>query len=126
MNVTPSSVAQSDSALHARLIEACVLGNGGMLTVLLAGGASANHTTSYGYSLLHFASNAGRRGIVAQLLRAGADPTCRSSRAGVTPLDLARLAGHNDVAFELLTAIQRSTSVSSRPAHGAMPVLLAA
>lgn len=125
MNVAPSSVTPSDSALHARLIEACVLGNSGLLTVLLAGGASANHTTSYGYSLLHFASNAGRRAIVAQLLRAGANPASRSSTAGVTPLDLARLAGHNDVAFELLSAMQRSTS-ASRPPHLEMPVLLAA
>lgn len=119
MNFIPSSAPQSASAIQARLIEACVLGNCDLLTALLAGGASANHTTSYGYSLLHFASNAGRRAIVAQLLRAGANPICRSSRAGVTPLDLARLAGHNDVAFELLSAMQQ-------PVHRNMPVLLAA
>ena len=105
MNATNDRFLSSD-ARQMRLIEACVLGNVPAVCDLLAGGVGADEPTNFGYTPLHFASNAGRREVVKVLLQAGADPTRRSSTAGVAPLDLARLAGHQGVAFELLQALR--------------------
>jgi len=57
-----------------------------------------------GYTALHYASQSGLMKCVEYLLAHGADP-CAGNKSGLTPCDLARLKGHNEIATFLESKI---------------------
>lgn len=71
-------------------------GNPKMVDLLLAKGASVNATNRDGKTALHYAAGKGHLGIVQSLLNHFADPTILYN--GRSALDLARKAGHHEVA----------------------------
>lgn len=70
------------------------------LTHVLKQGGDANDADDDGYSALHGAAENGHLDCVRALIAAGADPHPRT-RDGLTPLDLAEMEGHEEIA-ELL------------------------
>jgi hypothetical protein len=88
---------QRNQALHA----AIALGDSGeVIELLLEAGADVNATQAGGFTPLHQAAAAGKREIVALLLKSGARPEVRCDQ-GKLPGDYARERGHTSVA-ELL------------------------
>lgn len=71
-------------------------GNPKMVELLLSKGASVNATNRDGKTALHYAAGKGHLTIVKTLLAQHADPTILYN--GRSALDLARKAGHHDVA----------------------------
>lgn len=71
-------------------------GNPKMVDLLLAKGASVNAANRDGKTALHYAAGKGHLGIVKTLLNHHADPTILYN--GRSALDLARKAGHHEVA----------------------------
>lgn len=67
------------------------------LTGVLRGGGSPDDADPDGYSALHGAAENGHLDCVQALLAAGADPHPRTSD-GLTPLDLAEIEGHDEIA----------------------------
>lgn len=62
--------------------------NAEALALIDSGGFDVNFQTEEGYSLLHYAADAGNLEMVQALLARGADPTLKSAR-GSTPYDMA-------------------------------------
>lgn len=78
-------------------------GNPKMVDLLLSKGASVNATNRDGKTALHYAAGKGHLGIVQALLKHFADPTMLYN--GRSALDLARKAGHHDVADTIRTVM---------------------
>jgi ankyrin repeat protein len=75
--------------------------------VLIAVHADVNFKQNEGVTALHEAAQSGDADTVRMLLDAGADPNARTGTlddgsTGKSPLDLARKAGHEEVAALLL------------------------
>lgn len=71
-----------------------------IVKLLLERGADPGATQGGGFTPLHSAAQNGDQGSVEALLEAGADPSARDDE-GRTPADLARAAGHDDLAEQL-------------------------
>ncbi|QKG22982.1 ankyrin repeat domain-containing protein [Actinomadura verrucosospora] len=78
-------------------------GHADPVRLLLEAGANPNITENYGFTPLHEAAENGHAEVVRALLTAGADPECglakpfESYPVNATPLDIARLRGHQTV-----------------------------
>ncbi|HEX4952166.1 MAG TPA: ankyrin repeat domain-containing protein [Thermoanaerobaculia bacterium] len=81
----------------APLHSAVAAGASGIVTRLLAAGADVNSVQQAGFTPLMGAASGGRREMVEELLRHGADPAARSD-GGKTARDLATEKGHDGVA----------------------------
>ncbi|HRE82519.1 MAG TPA: ankyrin repeat domain-containing protein [Opitutaceae bacterium] len=97
----PARVNGSAEAKLKPLHQAILRRKGEIVTVLLAGGASATALDSSGRSPLHLAVERGDAVVVAELLKAKADPTVRDSR-GWTPLHHAGAKNQLEIARLLL------------------------
>jgi ankyrin repeat protein len=64
--------------------------------VLLAHGAEVNPLTNTGKTPLHMGAEAGNLAVVKLLVSKGADISLKDAK-GMTPFDLAKKGGHNDV-----------------------------
>lgn len=103
--VAPTAPGRVDGTLH----RSSATGELELVEKLLAAGANANATNSYGYAPLHVAATAGQTAIVEALLAAtDADPNVVPSEktdskwtleycAGMTPLHFAAHGGHIEV-----------------------------
>lgn len=104
---------------------AALVGDTGVMRVLLDAGADANALGSDGRTPLHAAAFAGRLPIVRLLLDAGADPTRRGPE-GASPLDSTK-ADAGTIAFIAgLLRVDLAAPESLRADHAAIRSLLAA
>ena len=87
-----------------------------VLACLCEAGAPADYVLPDGDATtgLHLAASKGREAVVRQLLSAGADPG-RVDSAGDTPAEVARRAGHADVAALLGEQLKRSVVDAEHP-----------
>lgn len=94
---------------------------GDLAKLLLAHGADVNFKQTEGVTALHEAAQSGDLEIARTLLEAGADPSAKTGRLddgreGVTAIEMARRAGHEEVAKLLeARAPARATPSSSAP-----------
>ncbi|BGP16793.1 hypothetical protein JCM10213_002187 [Rhodosporidiobolus nylandii] len=88
-----------DDAPPSQLHELAIAGDASALEAFLAGegkAAGLDERDSYGYAALHLAVDRGNLAAAQVLLTAGADKSLQDED-GNTPLDLARLAEHEDL-----------------------------
>lgn len=97
--------------------------NAEALAIVDSGQFEVNFQTDEGYSLLHYAADAGNLEMVRALLARGANPNLKSS-SGRTPYDMATAPL---VKAELAKAMGKSApAAASRPAAAAKPAAKAA
>lgn len=90
------------SYLNQALFIACVNGQLNLMQILIANGASLNHTNDKGEDLMHVACSTGHLEILKWLHANGLDINCADDLSGETPLYAACRAGHVQVADYLL------------------------
>lgn len=89
----PAENAMRVTALHA----ATAGGDVGCVRALLEAGASPEAKQQGGWTPLHAAAHSRREDLIALLLKHGADPLMTNDE-GLTPADVARKAGHVEIA----------------------------
>ena len=67
---------------------------------------SLNLVNDRGKTALHMAAESGETSIVLELVELGSDPM-KSDNEGHCALELAQMAGHNEVAAKLIDAIRK-------------------
>jgi uncharacterized protein len=93
--------ARSDNEFWVLPLHSAAAGaHGDVVEVLLAAGAQPDPLQRHGWTPLHAAAQNGDRRSLEALLAAGADPELRND-AGLSPADVAREAGHLDLAARL-------------------------
>jgi Ankyrin repeats (3 copies) len=92
----------ADEAGYTALMYAAQAGQAEVVESLLRAGAAVDAVDVHGNSALFFAAQSGVQTVTSRLIEAGASPAVRDG-AGRTPADVARAAGHNDVAALLET-----------------------
>jgi hypothetical protein len=92
----------ADGAGYTALMYAARAGHDDIVESLLRAGAAVDAVDVHGDSALFFAAQSGAQTVTSRLIAAGASPTLRDG-AGRTPADVARAAGHDDVAALLET-----------------------
>lgn len=108
-NVNVKYARDDFTPLHAAVVKR----RPGAARWLLAHGAAVDAKTKSGWTACHFAALGGDAAMVDMLLEQGADAEARTA-AGETPQDVARGAGHMEVAA---IAGRRRTSPNSGPAR---------
>ncbi|CAP28257.1 LOW QUALITY PROTEIN: Protein CBG08435, partial [Caenorhabditis briggsae] len=77
-------------------------------TILMLSPKSLNLTNERGKTALHMAAESGEISTVMELVEIGSDPM-KSDTEGHCALELAQMAGHNEVAAKLIDAIQKES-----------------
>ncbi|KAK5659664.1 hypothetical protein OQA88_872 [Cercophora sp. LCS_1] len=79
-----------------------------VLGILLESGALVNLADDMGLTPLHVACRSGSVATVTRLLGSGADPTVRTHKLDLTPLDLAAMFGYPEVVAMLVGELKRT------------------
>lgn len=109
-----------DNKGQTALMHAATQGYAPVLRTLLQGGAEVNAKTSTNSTALMSAAYWGRSDAVQVLLDAGADASLQDA-SGKTAAQLAREAGHLEIAARIAAAPPRSEAVAAKPVPAARP-----
>lgn len=114
----PDGTGSRVRPLHA----AASFGRLDVIRLLVEQGAMVDAVGPGGQTALHLASHEGQIEVVEQLLRLGANLHAVTSEDRLTPLHVAAIGGHTDVAAML---IARGAAVSAKASKGATPLVYA-
>lgn len=118
-------MSASSPAEMAPLIQACFRGHDDVARLLLESGALVNEPVSVvagsqtGLTALHAAAAGGRRACAEALLRAGADPRAKIAWNEMTPSEVAKHNGNDDLADFIdafVLALDESECLKALPA----------